>query len=415
MAVSLLRRAEPDFLLFFLSGVSKRPAMTRQPNQLTAISNAKAPAAGAPTSAAGKIGRFLWASKSKYDPAMKAGGDDPLSAFSGEESRLLERPRRSVVREWLVGMLAALAVLEAALIGYLMYVGPGVRSDGLLRVTSRPSGGTVIIDGTTRGTTPLALSLRRGEHRVEIRTATLSRVLSVPIVAGRESLQDFDLGSAVESTLQASTSLGSLEVATDPPGASISVDGVSHGETPMRLTGLPEGPHQIVLTRGDESVSRQIGVQAASTTTLFVPMIRSSVGLSGWVQISSPVVAQLYENTRLLGTTETDRVMLPVGKHEIEIVNQALDFRMGATLLVQAGKTTAFDVKVPNGRLYVNALPWADVWIDGQRAGETPLANVSVPIGTHEVLFRHPQLGEQRRTVIVKSSGTTRIGLELGK
>jgi len=349
---------------------------------------------------------------------MKANGHDPLSAFAGEEDlkeRPFRRPPQSAVRAWLVGVVVAFAVLEAALIGYWTYAGWRSGSDGLLRVTSRPTGVTVIIDGTSRGTTPLALSLPHGEHRVEIRTASASRTLNVPIVAGAESSQDFDLASADEPARGAPTSLGSLEVATEPPGASISVDGVPHGVTPMRLTGLSAGSHQVVLALADQSVSRQITVQASSTATLFVPMIRSTAGLSGWVQISSLVVAQLYENGRLLGTTETDRVMLPVGSHTIDIINQALDFRTTATLMVVAGKATTFDVKLPNGSLYANALPWADVWIDGQRVGETPLANLSLPIGNHEVVFRHPQLGEQRRTVVVKSSGTTRIGLELGK
>jgi PEGA domain len=137
--------------------------------------------------------------------------------------------------------------------------------------------------------------------------------------------------------------------------------------------------------------------------------------LSGWVQISSPVVAQLFEQGRLLGTTETDRIMLPVGQHEVTVAIPALDFNTSTTLAVVAGKTTTFNVRLPTGRLYVNAIPWADVWIDGQRVGETPLANVSLPIGPHELLFRHPQFGDRRQTVTVKSSGITRIGLELGK
>ena len=407
--------------LILLYGVSKRScglAMTGHQNRFTATANAKETAAAAPTAAAGESERFLRAHENKNDLVMRASGDDPLSAFSGETNgneRPFKRPRQSVVRQSMLGVVAAFAVLEAALIGYWMYAGPGTGSDGLLRVTSRPPGGTVTIDGMIRGTTPLAVSLRRGGHRVEIRTAHGSRELIVPIAAGGEFSQDFDLTSAGEPVSGVPAPLGSLEVTTEPPGASISVDGVSHGVTPLRLTDLPDGPHQIILTNAGESVTRQVIVQAATTTTLLVPMIRSTVGLSGWVQISSPVVAQLYEGGRLLGTTETDRVMLPVGRHEIDIVNRALDFSMKASLQVLSGKTTDFDVKVPNGSLYLNALPWADVWIDGQRAGETPLANVSLPIGTHEVLFRHPQLGEQQRTVIVKSSGTTRIGVELGK
>ena len=44
----------------------------------------------------------------------------------------------------------------------------------------------------------------------------------------------------------------------------------------------------------------------------------------------------------------------------------------------------------------LNALPWAEVWIDGESIGETPIGKVSVPIGWHEIVFRHPELGEKR-------------------
>jgi len=50
-----------------------------------------------------------------------------------------------------------------------------------------------------------------------------------------------------------------------------------------------------------------------------------------------------------------------------------------------------------------NARPWADVAIDGKSGGQTPISNLQVPIGVHEVVFRHPRLGERRQTVVVKA------------
>ena len=156
--------------------------MTGHQNRFPATANAKDTAAAAPPAAAGDE-RFPRAYESRHDLVMRGSGDDPLSAFSGEtdgEERPFRPPRQSVIRQWMLGIVAGFAVLEAALIGYWMYAGPGAGSDGLLRVTSRPPGGTVTIDGMIRGTTPLAVSLRRGGHRVEIKTANGSRELIVP-------------------------------------------------------------------------------------------------------------------------------------------------------------------------------------------------------------------------------------------
>lgn len=61
----------------------------------------------------------------------------------------------------------------------------------------------------------------------------------------------------------------------------------------------------------------------------------------------------------------------------------------------------------------VNAVPWANVWIDGRRIGETPLANVRVPIGDHEVIFRHPDLGERRVRAVVEAGVAARVTADM--
>jgi len=38
-----------------------------------------------------------------------------------------------------------------------------------------------------------------------------------------------------------------------------------------------------------------------------------------------------------------------------------------------------------------------------------------VPIGTHQVLFRHPQLGERRESVVVNVKGPNRVAADFSK
>ena len=63
----------------------------------------------------------------------------------------------------------------------------------------------------------------------------------------------------------------------------------------------------------------------------------------------------------------------------------------------------------------VNARPWADVFLDGDNVGQTPIANLPVSIGSHEMVFRHPQLGERKQTVSVSVNGPNRIAVDLTK
>jgi hypothetical protein len=73
------------------------------------------------------------------------------------------------------------------------------------------------------------------------------------------------------------------------------------------------------------------------------------------------------------------------------------------------------NIAIPDGRLSVNALPWAQVLIDGDPVGETPLANLPLAVGEHQVTFRHPQLGEQTQRVTVKADGLTRVSATLSR
>ena len=124
---------------------------------------------------------------------------------------------------------------------------------------------------------------------------------------------------------------------------------------------------------------------------------------------------EVSENGRLLGSSRSERMMLPVGTHRLEFTNESLEFSSARTVQVAAGKTASVAIPVPSGKLSVNAVPWAVVSIDGQEAGTTPLANLTVPIGTREIVWRHPQFGERRQTVVVKAQTPTRIGVDLRK
>ena len=128
----------------------------------------------------------------------------------------------------------------------------------------------------------------------------------------------------------------------------------------------------------------------------------------GGVTVTSVLELQVFENGKLLGSTAAP-LAVNEGTRQLELVNEATGFRHRQSVTVRAGQMTTLNISVPNGRISVNAVPWAEVEIDGKPAGETPIANFSLPIGTHEISFRHPQLGLQKQTVVVKVDGQTRV------
>src|SRR5206468_12638236 len=133
------------------------------------------------------------------------------------------------------------------------------------------------------------------------------------------------------------------------------------------------------------AVEQEVNVEAGVTESLLVPLAAAPVGVpvSGWISVTAPVDMQLYENGRLVGSTQSERIMVSAGKHDIEITNQPLAYRVLRSVQIAPGKLTPIAVVLPKQRLAINALPWAEVFIDGQRIGETPLGDLSVLVGPH--------------------------------
>jgi hypothetical protein len=136
---------------------------------------------------------------------------------------------------------------------------------------------------------------------------------------------------------------------------------------------------------------------------------------AGWVSFTTPIELQVTEDGALLGTTNASRLMLPAGRHQLELINREVGFQTAVTVDVQPGKTASSTITVPNGRLSINALPWANVFVDGRSVGSTPIANLEVPLGTHEIVCRHPQLGERRQIVTVTLKTPLRVVIDLSK
>jgi hypothetical protein len=131
----------------------------------------------------------------------------------------------------------------------------------------------------------------------------------------------------------------------------------------------------------------------------------------GGLKLTAPIDIQVFEGGTLLGST-AGQIAIVEGAHTLELVNDSLGYRTRQTATVKPGQVTSLAIAVPNGRISINAGPWADVWIDGSAAGQTPIANLALPIGSHEIIFRNPQFSEQRQTVVVKVDGLARASVK---
>lgn len=350
-------------------------------------------------------------------PSMPLLPSEPEPAPKTELARPAPAIRRGVgKREAIVALLALAVIAEGGYIAYTMYNAraSAAPATGSLTVTSEPAGSTVLIDGTARGTTPLTIQIEAGGHRIEVGSGT--QVHSRPVTVARGG--DVSVHVALTNPLPAGTvaGTGGLQIATDPPGARVSIDGEARGVAPVTVSNLTVGDH-VVTVRGatGDPINRTVTVQEASVASLIISMGARGTFASGWLAITSAVPLQIMENGALVGTTDTPRILLPAGAHDLELVNNELGYRLTRNVQITAGQTATIGLKPPMSTISINATPWAEVWIDGQRAGDTPIGNFSLPIGKHELLFSHPDFGDQRRTVTVGVTAPQRVSVDMRK
>jgi hypothetical protein len=347
----------------------------------------------------------------------KPGYDDALLVFQSEDGGVataVRKPRNNARRGVVIACAATLLGLASAGVVYVASTrlqaersaAPAEPASGTAVVDSNPQG-SVTIEGVVRGQTPLSLRLPVGMHNITITAGQATRSVSLEIEAGTTTRQyiEFAATPAVAATT------GRLDVTSQPPGASVTVDGTRRGVTPISIAEIAVGPHQVTIAIGDSSMHRAVTIRPGAISSVDAS-IASPESAAGWLSLASPVELTMAEDDQIIGTTKAARVMLPAGTHNLVLANAALEVQTTIAVRIEGGKTLKRAVALPSGSLSVNAVPWASVSVDGGEIGTTPLANVTLPIGSHEVVWRHPQLGERRRTIAITARTPTRIGMD---
>jgi PEGA domain len=199
---------------------------------------------------------------------------------------------------------------------------------------------------------------------------------------------------------------GRLVVTTQPAGIKVLIDKKPAGETPLN-TDLPAGRHTLTFQTSGGEVVRPVRIVAGKSVTLDIPVF------SGWLSVIAPIILDVAENGQSIGTTEQNRLTLPPGHHQLTLSNKDLGYSGVQEVEIEPGGVKSLTIE-PKGTVNLNASPWAEVWLDGQKLGDTPLVT-QVTLGTREFVFKHPQRGERRQSATIRASATTPVSVDFNK
>jgi formylglycine-generating enzyme required for sulfatase activity len=184
----------------------------------------------------------------------------------------------------------------------------------LVSLTTEPSGASVSVDGAAMGVTPVDLELTSGVREIELRLSGYNAWQERVTVVANQPL--------IVPPVRLTPADGRVQLATLPPDAAVSVDGVFRGRTPLQLRLPPGRDHEITITKpGYETVRRQLSVAADSGRALEIELVAQY----GEVDVqSNPPSAEIWVDDRLVGTTPSRlNLMAIVHKLEVRLVGHA--------------------------------------------------------------------------------------------
>ena len=353
-------------------------------------------------------------------PIRVADEGDPLASFRPEgEPAPPSTPKPAVAARRnpfasqkliIIATIAALAIASAAAAGWRYWTTTSAAKpmpvEGFVTFNSRPAGALVTIDGVARGATPLEVQVVAGQHDAVLRLGTAERTVRLTVDRGTRVVENIDMPVA-------DATLAQIDVTSEPSGARVLLDGKAVGQTPMKIRDVEAGRHSIGIASAASTVNRTVDVAAGATASVFVSLGSSAAPSIGSVAVESGPELRLLENGQLLGLSNAAPLPMSAGKHQFDLVNDALELHLTRAVTIEPGKVTRVSVPMPNGTLFANAAPWAEVFVDGKSIGTTPLGNVAVPVGTHDVVWRHPNLGERRRSITVGARTPVRIAVDM--
>jgi len=288
-----------------------------------------------------------------------------------------------------------------------------------LTVVSVPGGAEVYLDGQSLGVTPLRLSdVLIGEHTLRVvKEYFLPKVLSIQVEKEKDNRIQVQLDKqAVE-----------LLITSQPPEAAIYVAGEYKARTPLSLEVVLDQEIAIKLAK-EEFLDKELKVKlteagvSVSDIENVIPtedgVGRIHIGLSpapspGSLRIvSDPPGATAHLDGIAMGETPLTIAKVTPGIRKLRVSMSGFASVTEKVEIISDRETTV-EVAL-GGRLHVSSIPsGAQVFIDGEYMGITPLRTARIPAGSHQLRLAKEKHRDKLNAVVVERGQEKEIDIRL--
>ncbi|MBI5181400.1 MAG: serine/threonine protein kinase [Nitrospirae bacterium] len=210
---------------------------------------------------------------------------------------------------------------------------------------------------------------------------------------------------------------GAIIIESMPAGANIFLDEKDSGlKTPASIQNLTaKEPHNIRLTLvGFKEWSDKINLKEGEKIKLSAQLKR----LYASVLIDSkPEGAAIFINNKDTGkkTPSTVTEIIPNEPYHIKLHLYGHE-EWGKTIILKEEEYTILSPKLSKlyGSVTINAVPWADIYIEGEAKGTTPLAGLRLPVGKYSIKLVNQELKTEKVVEVkIEPNETARVVVEM--
>jgi hypothetical protein len=278
---------------------------------------------------------------------------------------------------------------------------------GTLLVTS-DAGGEVWLDGAKKDAAPAIITgVPAGEHVIEVRKEGLAPWRqTVTVVSGQQAKVAANFGAAAAPPPPPPAAVASLRVIANEPDVQVFIDGEDKGRAPVTLPNIKPGEHIVEGRKAKyKSVEQSVKVATGENSIVHLkldpaPPDRPHAALK--VQSTVPN-AEVFVDGSSLGRAPVDRNDLDPGKHYVVVHKDGFtDFKREVMLIENQPVALVADLSATGGMRILSTPEGADVRIDGELIGKTPVSRDTVGAGDHVVEFRLKGYYDHKETMKVE-------------
>ncbi len=276
---------------------------------------------------------------------------------------------------------------------------------GIVTLTTEPEiGAQVLLDGVALGTTPLVdAEITPGVHQLEF---TAERYLA----AARE----LDVAGASERQALAVTltpDWGIVSLNTSPPGATVLVDGTEAGITPAAIE-IMSGEHDVeVRLAGHNAWRTKVLVESNQPQQL--PDVKLAQA-DGRVEVASnPSEASVSVDGEFRGRTPLSLRLSPGRTHRLALTKPGYETATSELSVgADSGRRLQVDLTPQYGDIEIASTPPADVGVDGERRGSTPLT-LQLTAVSHAIEVRRDGFAVERAALTPRPGFPQKLAVTL--